>query len=212
MQFIFLPIQSLDLFQAHPTFISVPLSCNQAVPPSYTLHSSKKHKYQPNSQPDSTQWWILNKDQTSSRQESSIPGRAAHCIWAPYSISVHFGLGCATYPKHCCTAHITSVCFCVPSLKIACLWAESAPNFNICFEPTSAHSSYRQRCFAWILIKSEQTRRKCFSPNRAGMVSSLYRCLFAGHVILSFPVLSVDIRGLSSSLTGKFYGLSVIAD
>lgn len=49
-------------------------------------------------------------------------------------------------------------------------------------------------------------------PPLLGMVSSLYRCQSADTVILSFPVLSVDIRGLSSSLTGKFFGLSVIAD
>lgn len=49
-------------------------------------------------------------------------------------------------------------------------------------------------------------------PHHAGMVSSLYRCLPADSVILSFPVLSVDIRGLSSSLAGKFFGSNVIAD
>lgn len=48
--------------------------------------------------------------------------------------------------------------------------------------------------------------------HHAGMVSPLYRCQSADSVILSFPVLPVDIRGLSSSLTGKFLGLNVIAD
>lgn len=51
-----------------------------------------------------------------------------------------------------------------------------------------------------------------FPPDHAGMVSSLSRCLFADSVILSFHVLSVDIQGLSSYLTGKFFGFNVIAD
>lgn len=49
-------------------------------------------------------------------------------------------------------------------------------------------------------------------PHPAGMVSSLCSCLFAYSVILCFPLLSGDIQGLTISLTGKFFGFSIIAD
>lgn len=101
-------------------------------------------------------------NQWQARTESPREGGPLYLGPLPNQCSL--GPCCAAYPKHCCIAHITSVCFCVLSLKIACLWAESAPNFNICFEPTSAHSSCRQSCFAWNLVKSEQARRKCFFP------------------------------------------------
>lgn len=135
----------------------------QEVPPSYTCILLKSTSISPTHiqiPPNGGVLVIWN--QWQARTESPREGGPLYLGPLPNQCSL--GPCSAAYPKHCCIAHITSVCFCVLSLKIACLWAESAPNFNICFEPTSAHSSCRQSCFAWNLVKSEQARRKCFSP------------------------------------------------
>lgn len=133
-------------------------------PPSAILVPSKKHKYQPSSHPDSTQWWDLNKKHNGQQTRKESHG-AAHSLCLgllPHQRSL--GPWLCNQSKHRCTTHITSVCFCILSLKIACLWAESAPNFSICFEPTSAHSFCRLSCFAWNLTESEPGRRKRFFP------------------------------------------------
>lgn len=76
--------------------------------------------------------------------------------------------------------------------KLPACGLKIAPNFSICFEPTSAHSFCRQSCLQG-LIESEPARRKALlSPHCASVIFPLWRCPFACSVTLCFSVLSVD--------------------
>jgi len=148
---------------------------------------------------------------TCSGEERRTTGACAWCS----GLFVHprsLGPWLSTQSKHCLSTHITSVCFFVPSLKIACLWVESAPNFSICFEPTSAHSFCRQSCLQGLIEREPARRKRFFPPHCAGVIFPLCRCPFACSVTLCFSVLSVDFPSPVQLSHWEVFWFSVIAD
>lgn len=190
---IFLEVNNLIFPQPSPQIIlgssnSHCSSCPSTRPPLLFLPPdvSKRHL-------KLSQWWVFNENQAHGRRGRDEEPRGRQCDCSPLP-NLSDPDDAIWSPKCACPAHSHSVCFCLLRLKIASLWAERAPDFSICFEPTSAHLSCGQSCL-------HSTRLKESTPKKArphGVASSvgvcwlvLWACSCSFRTLWSYQVLSV---------------------